>query len=153
VNWPPILLLALAATPAVVLTMRGKAPRLCGALAGFAALCLIAGVPALRSLVHRHWGVGVVLIALVVAVLVGLLFFYLDFIRGEHRSAVLGKKGGGAPGAAGGGKANHHIRPIVTCVTLALAGIAVVANFATITSTTGHGFSDMWASTTSNGSN
>src|SRR5580698_457421 len=97
VNWPPLLLLALVGTPAVVLTLRGKAPRLCGLLAGAAALCLVAGVPALQELVHRHWGVGVVLIVLVVAVMVGLLFFYLDFFRGEHRAPVFGRKGGGAP--------------------------------------------------------
>jgi hypothetical protein len=153
-NWPPLLLAAFAATPAVVLTMRGKAPRTCGLLAGFAALSLAAGIPVLRSLVHQRVGVGVVLLVVVIAVIVGLIFFYLDYIRGEHRSALFGKRGGGAAGAAGagGGKANHHVRPIVTCVTLALAGLLAVANLTTITSTTGHGFSDMWASTTSNGS-
>lgn len=154
-NWAPLLLLVLAGTPAAVLTARGKAPRACALLAGFAALCLVAGVPPLRTLVHRHFGVGVVLLVVVAALLVALFFFWLDIIRGEHKAPMFGRKGGGGaagqPGAAGS-KRNHHVRPIVTCVTLALAGLAVVANLATISSTTGSGFRDLWSSTTSNGS-
>lgn len=153
-NWAPLFLMVLVGTPAAVLTARGKAPRAAALLAGFATLCLVAGIPPLRALVHQHLGVGVVLLVVVAALLVALFFFWLDIIRGEHKAPMFGRKGGGgAPGAAGGGKANHHVRPIVTCVTLALAGLLAVANLPTITSTTGHGFSDMWASTTSNGSN
>jgi hypothetical protein len=144
-NWPPLLLLIIAGTPAAVLTARGKAPRAAALLAGFATLCLVAGVPALRTAVHQHLGVGVVLLVVVAALLVALFFFWLDIIRGEHKSALFGRKDSA--------KSNHHLRPIVTCVALALAGLLAVANLTTITSTTGHGFSDMWASTTSNGSN
>lgn len=152
-NWAPLLLGVLAGVPAAVLTMRGKAPRSAGILAGFATLCAIAGVPPLRTLAHSHFGVGVVLVALVAVVLVAVFFFWLDIIRGEHKAPLFGRKGGGAPGAAGGGKQNHHVRPIATCITLAVAGLMVAANITTITPTVGHGFSDMWASTTSNGSN
>jgi len=153
VNWPPLILGILAGVPAAVLTMRGKAPRASALLAGFATLCAIAGVPPLRALVHRHFGVGAVLAVILVVVLVAVFFFWLDIIRGEHKAPLFGRKGGGAPGqAGGGGKQNHHIRPIATCVTLAVAGLMAAANFATITPTVGHGFSDLWSSTTSNGS-
>lgn len=152
-NWAPLLLGVLAAAPAVVLTMRGKAPRTSALLAGFATLCAIAGVPALRTLAHQHFGVGVVLLVLVAVVMVAVFFFWLDIIRGEHKAPLFGRKGGGAAaGAGGGGKANHHVRPIATCVTLAIAGLMVAANITTITPTVGRGFSDLWSSTTSNGS-
>lgn len=151
-NWPPLILGILAGVPAVVLTMRGKAARTCAILAGFATLCTIAGVPALRALVHRHYGVGAVLAVILVVVLVAVFFFWLDIIRGEHKAPLFGRKGGGTPNQAGGGKQNHHIRPIATCVTLAVAGLMAAANFSTITPTVGHGFSDLWSSTTSNGS-
>jgi hypothetical protein len=153
VKFAPLLIVVFAGVPAAVMTIRGKAPRAAALLAGFAALGLVAGVPALRALVHQHLGVGVTLLVVVGVMLVALFFFWLDIIRGEHKAALFGKKGGGAPGAAGGGgKSNHHVRPIVTCVTLALAGLLTVANIGTIGSTTGNGLRDMWSSTTSNGS-
>ena len=151
-NWPPLFLGIVAGIPAVVMTMRGKAPRASAILAGFATLCLIAGIPPLRALAHQHFGVGVVLLALLAVVLVAAFFFWLDIIRGEHKAPLFGRKGGGAPAQGGGGKQNHHVRPIATCVVLAVAGLMAAANFSTITPTVGHGFSDLWSSTTSNGS-
>jgi hypothetical protein len=151
-NWPPLILGILAGAPAVVLTMRGKAARTCALLAGFATLCVIAGVPPLRALVHRHYGVGAVLAAVLAVLLVAVFFFWLDIVRGEHKAPLMGRKGGGAPAAGGGGgKQNHHIRPMATCVTLGIVGLMAAANLATITPTVGHGFTDLWSSTTSNG--
>jgi hypothetical protein len=153
VIWAPLFLGVVAGVPAVVMTVRGKAPRASAILAGFATLCAIAGVPPLRTLAHSHFGVGVVLLALVAVVMVAVFFFWLDIIRGEHKAPLFGRKGGGAAGqAGGGGKANHHVRPIATCVTLAVAGLMVAANITTITPTVGRGFNDLWSSTTSNGS-
>ena len=141
-NWASLLLAVVFGTPAAVMFIRHKAPRAAAVLAALALLCLLAGVPSLMAEVGHPIPPGPFLLGVVAAAIVSAMFFYLDVIRGEHKTPVFGRKGSGAPGQPGaGGKHNHHVRPLVSCVGLALAGLLIAFNWTAVVSGTSHGFS------------
>lgn len=142
-NWASLLLAVVLGTPAAVMFLRHKAPRTAAILAALAVLCLLSGIPSLMATVGHPIPPGPFLLGIVAVAIVCGMFFYLDVIRGEHKHPVFGRKGGGTPGqpGAGGGKHNHHIRPLVSCVGLALAGLMIAMNWSAVVSGTGRGFS------------
>lgn len=141
-NWASLLLAVVFGTPAAVMFIRHKAPRAAAILAALAVLALFAGVPSLMAAVGHPIPPGPFLLAVVAVAITCGMFFYLDVIRGEHKSPVFGRKGGGTPGQPGAGsKHNHHVRPLVSCVGLALAGLLIAVNWSAVVSGTGHGFS------------
>ena len=141
-NWASLLLAVVLGTPAVVMFLRHKAPRTAAILAALAVLCLLSGIPSLMATVGHPIPPGPFLLAVVAVAIVCGMFFYLDVVRGEHKSPLFkGKGGGAAPGAGGGGKHNHHVRPLVSCVGLALAGLMIAMNWSAVVSGTGSGFS------------
>jgi hypothetical protein len=141
VNWASLLLAVVLGTPAVVMFLRHKAPRTAAILAALAVLCLLSGIPSLMATIGHPIPPGPFLLGVVAVAIVCGMFFYLDVIRGEHKSPVFKGKGGAAAGAAGGGgKHNHHIRPLVSCVGLALAGLMIAMNWSAVISGTGNGF-------------
>ena len=141
-NWASLLLAVVLGTPAVVMFLRHKAPRTAAILAALAVLCLLSGIPSLMATVGHPIPPGPFLLAVVAVAIVCGMFFYLDVVRGEHKSPLFkGKGGGGAAGAATGGKHNHHVRPLVSCVGLALAGLMIAMNWSAVVSGTGSGFS------------
>ena len=140
-NWAPLTLAVIFGVPAIALMVRHKAHRTVAILAAFAVLCLLAGIPSFLAAVGHPLKPGLTLL-IVVAVFCGsVVFVYWDIIRGEHKTAILkGKSGGqGTPGA-GGGK-NHHIRPLVACVGLAMASLMLVFNWAAVAQSVTGGFS------------
>ena len=141
-NWASLLLAVVLGTPAAVMFLRHKAPRTAAILAALAVLCLLSGIPSLMATVGHPIPPGPFLLAVVAVAIVCGMFFYLDVVRGEHKSPLFkGKGGGGAAGAATGGKHNHHVRPLVSCVGLALAGLMIAMNWSAVVSGTGSGFS------------
>ena len=138
-NWASLLLAVVLGTPAVVMFLRHKAPRTAAILAALAVLCLLSGIPSLMATVGHPIPPGPFLLAVVAVAIVCGMFFYLDVVRGEHKSPLFKGKGGG--GAATGGKHNHNVRPLVSCVGLALAGLMIAMNWSAVVSGTGSGFS------------
>ncbi len=145
-NWAPLILTVVFATPAVVMLLHGKAPRAVAILAALAALCLLAGVPQFLAEVGHPLPPGPVLLGIVAAALASATFFYLDVIRGHHKAPLkIGRKAigggsGGAPGG-GGGKGGHHARPLVASVGLAVFGLMIALNWSTVAAGIGGGFS------------
>ncbi len=152
-NWASLFLAAVFGTPAVVLLLHHKAPRLVAILAALAALCLLAGVPSLLAALGHPLPPGPILLGITVCALASATFFYLDVIRGGHKQPLMGRKaigsatGGkaigsttGAPGTGGGSsKRNHHVRPLVATVGLAVFGLMVFINFSAISQAVGGG--------------
>ena len=139
-NWASLLLAVVFGTPAAVMFLRHKAPRATAILAALAVLCLVAGVPSLMAAAGHPIPPGPFLLVVVVVAIVSAMFFYLDVIRGEHKTPLFKGKGGGTPGQPGtGGKHNHHVRPLASCVGLALAGLLIAVNWSAVVSGTGSG--------------
>ena len=157
-NWASLFLAAVFGTPAVVLLLHHKAPRLVAVLAALAALCLLAGVPSLLAYLGHPLPPGPILLGVTVAALASATFFYLDVIRGGHKQQLMGGKAisaaTGAPGAAGaagaraGGKKNHHVRPLVATVGLAVFGLMVFINFAAVSQAVGGGLGQTFSTIT-----
>ena len=142
-NWASLLLAVVFGTPAAVMYLRHKTPRASAVLAALAALCLLAGVPSLMATAHHPIPPGPFLLAVVAVAIVSGIFFWLDVVRGEHKTPVFGRKGASAAGQPGtGSKHNHHLRPLLSCVGLAMAGLLIAVNWSTVVSGTGSGFSD-----------
>ena len=141
-NWASLLLAVVFGVPAVIMLLRHKLPRVTGILFALAALCVLAGVPSLLARIGHPIGPGLTLLIIVGGAIGFAIFFWFDVIRGEHKTVLFGRKGGGAPGAAGsGGGKNHHVRPIVASVGLAVFGLMLAMNWTTVISGTSHGFS------------
>jgi len=144
VNWAPLTLAVFFGAPAIAMMLRHKAPRTAAILAALALLCVLAGIPSFLAALGHPLRPGLTLLIVVAAFAVSLIFFYLDVIRGEHKSPLFKSKGGAAaPGASGGGggKHNHHLRPLLACVGLAMASLVLVFNFAAVAASVGGGFS------------
>jgi hypothetical protein len=146
VNWFPLLLAAVFGALGAALLVRHKAPRAAAIFIALGALALLAGIPSLLAMIGHPLAPGWVLLGVVVATIFAAIFFYLDIIRGEHKNP-LGRKGGGGAGTPGGGsgKPNHHVRPLVVCLSLMVFGLMTATNFGTIASGTGHGFTQTWS--------
>lgn len=142
-NWASLLLAVVLATPAVVMLLRHKAPRATAILFALAAVCVLAGIPSLLAALGHPVGSGPVLLGIVAVFIVSLMFFYFDIIRGEHKAPLLGRKGSGAPGqpGSGGGKHNHHTRPLAASLGLVVTGLLIALNWSAVWSGTSHGFS------------
>ena len=140
--WPPLTLAVILGVPAITMMVRHKAPRAAAILAAFALLCLLAGIPSFLAELGHPLKPGLTLLVVLAAFCVSLIFFYLDVVRGEHKTALFKGKGGGpgAPAGGGGGK-NHHVRPLVACTGLAMASLLLVFNFAAVAQSVGGGFS------------
>jgi hypothetical protein len=145
VNWAPLTLAVIFGAPAVTMMVRHKAPRASAILAAFALLCVLAGIPSFLAALGHPLRPGLTLLVVVAAFLVSLIFAYLDIIRGEHKTPLFKGKGGGpgAPGAGGG--RNHHIRPLVACAGVAMAGLLLVFNWAAVAQSVTGGFSQTFA--------
>lgn len=144
-NWAPLTLAVILGAPAVTMMIRHKAPRTAAVLAASALLCVLAGIPSFLAALGHPLKPGLTLLVIVAAFCVSLIFFYLDVIRGEHKTPLFRGKGGqGGPGG-GGGKANHHIRPLVSCVGLAMAALLLVFNAAAVGQSVGGGFSQTFS--------
>jgi hypothetical protein len=145
VNWAPLTLAVVFGGFGITMMLRHKGPRAAAVLVALALLCLLAGIPSFLAALGHPLRPGLTLLIVVAAFCVSLIFFYLDVIRGEHKSPL--RKGGGAPGAAGGGggKHNHHIRPLLSCVGLAMASLLLVFNFSAVAASIGGGFSQTFA--------
>ena len=145
-NWAPLTLAVVFGGFGVTMMLRHKGPRAAAILLALALLCLLAGIPSFLAALGHPLRPGLTLLIIVAAFCVSLIFFYLDVIRGEHKSPLFKGKGGGAPGAAGGGgKHNHHVRPLVATVGLAMASLLLVFNFAAVAQSLGGGFSQTFA--------
>lgn len=142
-NWAPLTLAVVFATPATVMLLHGKLPRAVAILYALAALCLLAGVPPLLAFLGHPLRPGLILLGILAAALASATFFYLDVIRGHHKDSLMGRKaiGGGAAGGGGGGKKNHHVRPLVATVGLAVFGLMIALNWSSVASGIGGGFS------------
>ena len=145
-NWAPLTLAVVFGGFGVTMMLRHKGPRAAAILLALALLCLLAGIPSFLAALGHPLRPGLTLLIVVAAFCVSLIFFYLDVIRGEHKSPLFkGKGGGAAPGAGGGGKHNHHVRPLVATVGLAMASLLLVFNFAAVAQSLGGGFSQTFA--------
>jgi hypothetical protein len=138
VKWSSLLLAVVLGTPAVVMHIRHKAPRASAILFALAAVCILSGVPSLLAYLHHPIGTGWILLAIVIAAIVSVMFFYYDVIRGEHKKSLFGK-GGGAAGAPGSGGSKHHVRPLAACLGLVVTGLLVAFNWGAVWSGTSHG--------------
>ncbi len=149
-NWAPLILAVVFATPAVVMLLHGKAPRLVAVLGALTALCLLAGVPSFLALIGRPLGAGPILLGIVAAALASATLFYLDVIRGHHKDSLrLGRKAiGGGQGGQGGGKGSGHARALVASVGLAVFGLMIVMNWSAVTAGVGGGFSQTFSTIT-----
>ena len=130
-NWASLPLAVVFAAPATVMLLHGKLPRAVAILYALAALCLLAGVPALLAFLGHPLRPGLILLGILAAALASATFFYLDVIRGHP----------GAAGGTGRGKKNHHVRPLVASVGLAVFGLMIALNWASVASGIGGGFS------------
>ena len=110
-NWASLLLAAVFGTPAVVMLVRRKAPRTAAILAALAALCLLSGIPSLLAALGHPLGAGPVLLGIVILAIGFAMFFYLDVIRGEHKTPLFKGKGGGAARGARCGRQGQPSRP------------------------------------------
>ena len=142
-NWASLILAAMFGTPAVVMLLHKKAPRVVAILAALAALCIVAGVPSILAALGHPLSPGPILLGIIILAAASATFFYFDVIRGRHKDPLMGQKaiGSGAAGGTGGGKRNHHVRPLVAAVALAVSGLMVVINFSAVTQGLGSGFS------------
>ena len=139
-NWAPLTLAVVFATPALVMLLHGKLPRAVAILFALAALCLLAGVPSLLAFLGHPLRPGLILLGILAAALASATFFYLDVIRGHHKDSLMGRKAiAGANG--GGGKKNHHVRPLVATVGLAVFGMMIALNWSPVAGGIGGGFS------------
>ncbi len=140
-NWASLTLAVVFATPAIVMFLHGKLPRATAILFALAALCLLAGVPSLLAEVGHPLKPGLILLGILAAALASATFFYLDVIRGGHKDSLVGRKAiGGAPGQGGGSKKNHHVRPLIATVGLAVFGLMVMLNWSAVMSGVTGGF-------------
>jgi hypothetical protein len=144
VNYASLFLAAVFGTPAVVLLLHHKAPRLVAVLAALAALCILAGVPSVLAALGHPLPPGPILLGITICALASATFVYLDVIRGHHKQPLMGRKAiGAATGAAGAGggagKRNHHVRPLVATVGLAVFGLMVFINFTAVSQAVGGG--------------
>jgi hypothetical protein len=149
-NWAPLTLAVIFGGFGITMMLRHKGPRAAAILVALALLCLLAGIPSFLAALGHPLRPGLTLLIVVAAFCVSLIFFYLDVIRGEHKSPLGRKGGGGQPGPGGqpgaaGRKHNHHIRPLVSCVGLAMASLLLVFNFAAVAQSIGGGFSQTFA--------
>ena len=81
-NYQALALAVVFGTPAVVMLLHRKAPRLVAILGALAALCLVAGVPSFLALIGHPLAPGPILLGIIVAALASAMFFYFDLIRG-----------------------------------------------------------------------
>lgn len=146
-NWAPLILAVVFATPAVVMLLHRKAPRLVAILGALAALCLLAGVPSFLAVIGHPLSPGPILLGIVVAALASATFFYFDVIRGHHtdtlrvgRKAIGSGPGGPGGGGGGGGKSSGHGRALVASVGLAVFGLMIVMNWSAVAAGVGGGF-------------
>lgn len=143
-NYASLLLAVVFGVPAAIMLIRRKVPRVTGVLFALAALCLLAGIPSLLARLGHPVGRGPVLLIIVGGTLGFLLFFWFDVLRGEHKKPLFKPKAGtagqGAAAGQGGGGKNHHVRPIVASVGLAVFALATAMNWPAIVSGTGSGF-------------
>ena len=141
-NWGPLTLAVVFGAPAASMMVRHKAPRARAILAALALLCLLAGVPSFLAAMGHPLQPGVTMLVIIAVFIVSLFFVYLDIVRGEHKTVLFKGKGGGpgAPGGGGGGR-NHHIRPLLSCVGLAMAGLLLIFNAGAVTQSVTGGFS------------
>ena len=137
-NWAPLTLAVVFATPATVMLLHGKLPRAVAILYALAVLCLLAGVPSLMAMLRHPMKPGLILLGALAAALASATFFYLDVIRGHHKDSLMGRK---AITGSGGGKGNHHIRPLIATVGLAVFGLMVALNWTAVAQGIGGGFS------------
>jgi hypothetical protein len=142
VNWASLILAAVFGTPAVVLLLHRKAPRVVAILGALAALCLLAGIPSLLATLGHPLAPGPVLLGLVAASLASATFFYLDVLRGHHKDPLMGRKAIASQDGkgGGGGNKNHHTRPLVATVGLAVFGLMVAMNWSAVVGGIGGGF-------------
>jgi uncharacterized membrane protein YgcG len=150
VNWAPLILAVVFATPAVVMLLHRKAPRAVAILGALAALCIIAGVPSLLALIGHPLAPGPELLGIVAGALASGTFFYL-MLRGHHREPLrVGRKaiggGGGGPGGpggqgGGGGRSSGHVRALAASVGLAVFGLMIAMNWNAVMAGVGTGFS------------
>ena len=146
-NYASLILAAMFGTPAVVMLLHKKAPRVVAILAALAVLCVIAGVPSILAAIGHPLAPGPILLGIIVIAAASATFFYFDVIRGRHKDPLMGQKAiaaagaGGRGGAAGGSKRNHHVRPLIAAVALAVSGLMVAINFSAVTQGLGGGFS------------
>ena len=150
-TWASLVLAAVFGTPAVVLLLHHKAPRLVAVLAALAALCLLAGIPSLLAYLGHPLPPGPILLGITVCALASATFFYLDVIRGGHKQALMGRKAIGAAtgaGGAGASKKNHHVRPLVATVGMAVFGLMVFINFAAVSQAVGGGLGQTFSTIT-----
>ena len=150
-NWASLFLAAVFGTPAVVLLLHHKAPRLVAVLAGLTAVCLLSGIPSLLAAIGHPLPPGPILLGALVAALASATFVYLDVIRGHHKQALMGRKAIGAAtgaGGAGASKKNHHVRPLVATVGLAVFGLMVFINVAAVSQAVGGGLGQTFATIT-----
>jgi hypothetical protein len=145
VNWASLILAAVFGTPAVVLLLHRKAPRVVAILGALAALCLLAGIPSLLATLGHPLAPGPVLLSIVAAALASATFFYLDVLRGHHKDPLMGRHKAvagpdGKGGGGGGGNKNHHTRPLVATVGLAVFGLMVAMNWSAVVGGIGGGF-------------
>ena len=140
-NWASLLLAVVLGTPAAVMLLRHKAPRASAILFALAAVCILAGIPSLLAALGHPIGAGPILLGIVVAAIVSAMFFYFDVLRGEHKSPLFGRKGGGDPAKPGAGsRHNHHVRPMAASLGLVVTGLVIALNWSAVISGTSHGF-------------
>ena len=148
-NWAPLTLAVIFGIPAITMFVRHKAPRAHAILAAVALLCLLAGIPSFLAALGHPLKPGLTLLIIVAAFCVSLIFFWLDVIRGEHKTPLFKGKGGAAPGGAagagGGSRKNHHIRPLASCTGLAMATLLLVFNAGAVGQSIGGGFSQTFS--------
>ena len=148
-NWAPLILAAVFATPAVVMLLHKKAPRLAAILSGIAALCILAGVPSFLAEIGHPLAPGPILLFIVVA---ARRLRDVLLLRRDPRSPQ------GLPDGPqghrrrsrrrGAAEANHHVRPLVATVGLAVFGLMVAMNFSAVTQGLGSGFSQTYSTIT-----
>lgn len=139
-NWASLLLAVVLGTPAVVMLLRGKAPRATAILAALAAVALLAGVPSLLATIGHPISPGPILLAVVALFIVSVMFFYFDIIRGEHKKSLVRAKGGAPAGATAGAK-THHARPLAACLGLVATSLVITLNWTAVWTGTSHGIS------------
>lgn len=147
-NWAPLTLAVVFATPATVMLLHGKLPRAVAILFALAALCLLAGVPSLMAMLGHPLRPGLILLGILAAALASATFFYLDVIRGHHKDSLMGRKAIAGAGGQGGGKKNHHVRPLVATVGLAVFGLMVALNWSSVAAGIGGGFNQTFTTIT-----
>ena len=142
-NWASLLLAVVFGVPAAIMLIRHKLPRVTGILFALAALCILAGIPSLLARLGHPLGPGPILLIIVGGAIGFALFFWFDVVRVEHKKPLFGRKAiGGTAGQPGAGaKVNHHVRPMVASVGLAVFGLMIAMNWHAVITGTGSGFS------------